>query len=378
MKKIIIFVLFAFFACAYANAQGVGAKKLFIYETPEKYKKVKNWKFEVFEKGLTTPVRVFKGLSEVPEKITWDGKDNNGNIVPDGTYTGTLTVVTKKQTHTPQGAAYIVDNTVPLITLNVAEDILFVTEGKLPKGAQMDLSASDETGIDFKRTNLEIFTQKKAKVKTFTFNGFVPEYILWDGIDDYYNRMMPAGQYNIVFTVYDEHGNSSQVKSRITLVDYVPPKIEAAKVAESPKGLVINLSSSVLFASGESKLLRGSQKSMDQVIEVLKAYPSNKVVIAGHTDSSGNEAKNIELSLKRAQSVRDYIVSKGIDEARLTVQGFGSKQEAASNATVAGRALNRRVEIIILKESVQGAASSSTVEAGSVAQAQTSQADPVK
>jgi outer membrane protein OmpA-like peptidoglycan-associated protein len=77
---------------------------------------------------------------------------------------------------------------------------------------------------------------------------------------------------------------------------------------------------------------------------------SLKVEIGGHTDSIGDPIKNIEISVKRAKTVKNYLVKLGIAPERLIIQGYGSRNPIADNKTEDGRALNRRVEIIPLKE----------------------------
>jgi OmpA-OmpF porin, OOP family len=83
------------------------------------------------------------------------------------------------------------------------------------------------------------------------------------------------------------------------------------------------------------------------VTQVLKTQPDLKLVIEGHTDSVGKAAYNLDLSKKRAESVKTYLVQKGgIDGARLTTQGFGDTKPIAKNDTDVGRAQNRRVELV--------------------------------
>ena len=87
---------------------------------------------------------------------------------------------------------------------------------------------------------------------------------------------------------------------------------------------------------------------MDSVATVLKTYPDSTIVVSGHTDTTGNDAINNPLSVNRANSVESYLESQGISSSRITSRGYGSKQPIASNATEAGRAQNRRVEIAII------------------------------
>ncbi|MBT8491474.1 MAG: OmpA family protein, partial [Deltaproteobacteria bacterium] len=88
---------------------------------------------------------------------------------------------------------------------------------------------------------------------------------------------------------------------------------------------------------------------LDKAVAVLKEFPKIRMEIDGHTDNVGKEQLNTTLSQKRAEAVRDYFVSKGIDQGRLEAKGFGPTKPVADNATPAGRAKNRRVEFKLLQ-----------------------------
>lgn len=90
------------------------------------------------------------------------------------------------------------------------------------------------------------------------------------------------------------------------------------------------------------------KNTLDSVATVLKTYPDSTIIVSGHTDTTGTDAINNPLSLNRASSVASYLESQGISTSRITSRGYGSKQPVASNATLAGRAQNRRVEIAII------------------------------
>lgn len=120
-----------------------------------------------------------------------------------------------------------------------------------------------------------------------------------------------------------------------------------AAVKEEARGLVITLSGSVLFASGKSALLPAAQDRLNQVSEALMATKERKLTIEGHTDSQGSNGFNQELSQKRADAVRSYIISRGYPGDLIQAQGIGEDRPVADNGNVEGRANNRRVEIII-------------------------------
>lgn len=121
-----------------------------------------------------------------------------------------------------------------------------------------------------------------------------------------------------------------------------------ASVKQEARGMVITLSGSVLFTSAKSDLLPAAQLKLNEVANALiKEDPTSKIVVEGHTDSQGGVPYNQDLSQRRAQSVRDYLVSRGIASDRVTSQGFGSSRSIADNASAEGRANNRRVEIVV-------------------------------
>lgn len=125
---------------------------------------------------------------------------------------------------------------------------------------------------------------------------------------------------------------------------------QIARVKEESRGTVITMDGSVLFVSGKAELLPIAQNKLDDVAKALNDVDeSQKVVIEGHTDSNGDDAFNQRLSQERADSVRTYLVSKGVKAERITAVGKGESQPLATNASPEGRANNRRVEIIIQK-----------------------------
>ena len=119
-------------------------------------------------------------------------------------------------------------------------------------------------------------------------------------------------------------------------------------VKQEPRGMVITLSGAVLFASNKSELLPSAQRKLGDVANALSQQdPKSTMVVEGHADSQGADEFNQTLSQKRAESVRAYLITKGISAERLTAQGFGETRPIADNASAEGRANNRRVEIVV-------------------------------
>ena len=105
----------------------------------------------------------------------------------------------------------------------------------------------------------------------------------------------------------------------------------------------------VNFETAKNALLPSAKKILDQVAASLAAYPTAQVAIHGHTDNVGGAKYNMKLSSGRAEAVKAYLVSKGIDAARITTKGFGFTKPIADNSTPEGRAKNRRIEFIRIK-----------------------------
>ncbi|HOV83490.1 MAG TPA: DUF5723 family protein [Paludibacteraceae bacterium] len=103
----------------------------------------------------------------------------------------------------------------------------------------------------------------------------------------------------------------------------------------------------IQFESGKATLKPSSYPVLDQIAKILIENPTYKIEVQGHTDNVGKPEKNLELSEKRALAVKEYLVSKGVEESRISTKGYGDTVPIASNSTATGRAQNRRVELII-------------------------------
>jgi outer membrane protein OmpA-like peptidoglycan-associated protein len=121
----------------------------------------------------------------------------------------------------------------------------------------------------------------------------------------------------------------------------------AGSVKQETRGTVITIPGSVLFASGKTTLLPGAQEKLGLVADALKDQEGKQIVVEGHTDTQGSDASNQELSKGRAQTVRDFLVSRGVPSERIRADGLGSTRPVADNKSPEGRANNRRVEIIV-------------------------------
>ena len=123
-------------------------------------------------------------------------------------------------------------------------------------------------------------------------------------------------------------------------------QIEELNAKPTERGLVLTLGD-VLFETNEYVLKPGAHSELDKLVEFLERYQDRDVRIEGHTDSTGDDSYNQQLSERRAEAVKAYLVSQGIRSRRVATTGRGEIAPIASNNSAGGRQLNRRVEIII-------------------------------
>ena len=121
---------------------------------------------------------------------------------------------------------------------------------------------------------------------------------------------------------------------------------QVLQTRDSARGLIVNMPD-VLFDTGKSDLKPSARERLAKVAGILIAYPDIHVEIDGYTDSTGSLEFNERLSQQRAEAVRSYLSSQGVNSSTITTQGFGPSQPIASNDTATGRQQNRRVEMVV-------------------------------
>jgi len=135
---------------------------------------------------------------------------------------------------------------------------------------------------------------------------------------------------------FDAFGNSVSLRNDIT--------VKGPDIRELLAGIDL---AAIRFRSNSSELDGDSISILNQVADALQQVPDAEVAISGHTDSTGNDERNLVLSSERAERVKSFLLERGISGDRMTTQGYGATQPIASNGTVTGRALNRRIEFAL-------------------------------
>ena len=186
----------------------------------------------------------------------------------------------------------------------------------------------------------------KNPFKTFTYKNLTSDRFSiiekWDGTGDIpLFKVDSAADYKIFFYAKDFAGNEIKISQDFT-VDILVEKIE--KDGKIMYRIILN---SITFPLNSDKLNKNSFAILDKLVEKLNKFKDYKIRIIGYTDNTGDYQYNIQLSLKRAKSVYDYLVKKDIDPKRLTYEGRGPNDPIDTNDTEEGRRRNRRVEFYL-------------------------------
>jgi len=123
--------------------------------------------------------------------------------------------------------------------------------------------------------------------------------------------------------------------------------LENAKIERIGEGIKITFDSGILFETNSSTLQSQAKTNIANLAVILNKYPDTNILVTGHTDFDGTDEYNQSLSERRAESVSDYTMGQGVTSSRFSVIGLGETEPIATNETVEGKQLNRRVEIAI-------------------------------
>lgn len=153
-----------------------------------------------------------------------------------------------------------------------------------------------------------------------------------------------------ITTLVDRTSGITGFGSRLAVRDAsIEDRLSALGAEVTEREITIRLAGSVLFDFDSATLRPDAERTLLELLEVLKVYAERPVRIEGHTDSIASEAYNQKLSEERAASVRDWLLARGTASPSLQTLGHGESRPVADNSTAAGRQLNRRVEVVIEK-----------------------------
>lgn len=142
--------------------------------------------------------------------------------------------------------------------------------------------------------------------------------------------------------------DSMMLDTRERRIDSLEAELAALQAKETDRGLVVTLGD-ILFDVDQAELTPGGELQVARLADALRQMPDRSVLIEGHTDSSGTESYNLDLSQRRASAVEGMLILRGVDPTRVVTRGYGEEYPVTSNDSAAGRQQNRRVEVVIPK-----------------------------
>lgn len=145
---------------------------------------------------------------------------------------------------------------------------------------------------------------------------------------------------------------SNQMAKKKAAMEQATAGTGVAVTQTADNQLKLNIPSDISFDTGRANIKPNLHPILDQFAQGLSGQPNTEVRIVGHTDSTGTDAINNPLSVNRAASARDYLVSRGVDSRRIQIDGRGSYEPIADNSSDSGRARNRRIEIFLAERAV--------------------------
>ena len=300
---------------------------------------LESWKVTVYDDSQK-PVREISGRDALPEKVTWDGKDNEGEKLGDGEYF--IRFSTRfRSGNTPESfdKKIVIDSTPP--DADITHDHEYFSPDGDGENDVLTISAKAKDRFGIKRWKITIFAPAGTVFRSFEGNGDVAEEIKWDGLSEDKDIVESAADYFAQLEVEDMAGNvASSDRDRIK-VDIL--------VIVTERGLKMRISN-IEFEFDKATLKRRGKKILNRVYELLGKYENYDVIVEGHTDDVGTDEYNLKLSERRAKAVEDYLIDRGVNSKRLRFVGMGETVPLYPNTNKENKRRNRRVEFLLIKK----------------------------
>ena len=314
--------------------------------TVERMPEPGSWQLRLTDKqGLLK--NEFSGDGLPPPDLTWDGRDRNERILPDGHYQALLTV------YNIQGVAAVsnpqtvlLDGRPPDIRLQLSPR--FLTQSHKTMQLKPRLVKSLETDFinPVESWHVKILDQNRAPVKQFQGPGEPPPLLDWN-LQNNDQRPVAPGNYLALAEAADIVGNVGRSDTLVFTIGFEMQAEAKNTIKENINGFVVTLGS-ILFDFDRATLRPAAHDVLRNIAMIMTYYKSASALIGGHTDARGSEEYNLNLSARRSEEVKRYLTQVlGIAADRLRVQWYGKSMPVATNDTDEGRQRNRRVEVTI-------------------------------
>ncbi|MCP4134419.1 MAG: OmpA family protein [bacterium] len=315
-------------------------KEIKLFPKLSKIEGLQKWTITIAKKNKDV-IKTISGKEKFLNLVTWDCKDDEGKQLDDGEYFIKLTSQFKSGNRpTSFEKKLIIDSTPPELEISHSPGMFSPDDDGNNDILTINTETEEEFGI--KEWRINIYEPSGKLFKTFTGKGKVAEEIKWDGLGAGKDLVESAADYYIELEAADMAGNTAKSEKDKVAVDIL--------VIVTERGLKMRISN-IEFAFGRAYLKRKGRSILDRVSKILERYEKYDVIIEGHTDDIGNDEANLKLSELRAEAVRKYLASNGIDIDRLQIIGMGESVPLKENINTENRRRNRRVEFLLIKQS---------------------------
>jgi outer membrane protein OmpA-like peptidoglycan-associated protein/flagellar hook assembly protein FlgD len=308
-------------------------------------KGLESWNVSILD-SKKKPVKEFTGKTDLPEEISWNGKDADSKDISDGIYFVRF-ASSFESGNTPASfdKKFIVDSTPPKIEISHSPDIFSPDNDGENDILTIQTSFKEDFGM--KSWSIRIFESSGEPFKSFSGTGDIPSVLLWDGLGDSKELVESASDYYMHVEAFDMAGNLGVSNKDRIAVDIL--------VILTERGLKMQISN-IQFDFDSDKLKKPSIKVLDRVYDILDKYEHYNIEVEGHTDDIGTEEYNLKLSERRANSVKNYLIKKGVVKKRISSIGRGKStpmyevsSEKNKKKLDEKRRRNRRVEFLLIR-----------------------------
>lgn len=315
---------------------------------------IDNWKLQMVHSD-GSKVKTFdnKQFDSIPAELIWDGSSDSGSI-KEGEYHAVLSIAYSKGNNpVVESTPFVLDNNAPDVRLLMNPKPFSPDDDNVDDELNISISVDDLSPI--KDWKMVINDPKGREFISFNGRGRPSERIIWDGRSMKGELVQSAEDYSYTFSVSDILGNSRTVDGVIPVDVLVVREGDRFKIQIS--SITFKPDSAEYNDAGDLREKNG--KILSRIAEILKKYSSYSIIIEGNAASTKyynqklaakEEVEELQpLSLKRAETVRDSLISLGVGRSRLNIEGKGGTNPVVPHSDLENAWKNRRVEFILLK-----------------------------
>ena len=316
---------------------------------------ISSWNLKLINNSLKKTEKVFSGSSDIPDLISWDGKNDSGNI-SEGDYIGVLTLnYFKGNMPAAKTNSFILDISPPKVSLEISPKPFSPDNDGVDDELYLNIKVNDLSPI--RNWEIKITDPKDNLFSVFSGKGVPSDRIVWNGVSDTGELVQAAEDYPLIFTIRDDFGNIRAIK-KVIPVDVLVIR-EGNKLKIRISSITFAPNSPDFITLDETKAAK-NEKTLKRLAEILKKYNRYSIRIEGHAVNlswydpvkAAKEEKEelLPLSLARAEAVKEALVKLGVNAGRISTAGLGGSQPIVPFSDKENRWKDRRVEFILIKK----------------------------